>query len=557
MAASDLIVHAGDLGSAEVLDWLESLGPPVRAVYGNVDTAAVRARLPETAEFDAAGHAIAVVHDAGAAKGRLARMRRRFPGADAVIFGHSHLPLHESEGGFQIFNPGSPTERRRAPQRSFGLAETTSNKLGFPGTSGSEFPGGRRRNMLKRPMPDPSIERFRAVISVAYSHLEERRQEINDLNVFPVADGDTGDNMALTLRHVIDKLDRLEQASVDGDPKRPEIVRAVARAALMGARVVTAPRVPNSTSRPATIATTAHTATRDERTWPLSSFGRGIFRPRYPAACGAGSLPGGAQSAQPFHQQRVVSERLGPVDQCVQHLVVPGRGHLELVPDRLLLGTGVLPPVPLEREDRAVTLGESGEGRRRSFGGAGGAGVGAVHLLLTPVRSVIVRPRSTVRVEQQRCHSPVRRHGACRQADSRAVNSGRIEGVSSTIPSVALVEELQARSREVDPLVNAICTPNPAALTHAAQLDTERDEGRVRGPLHGVPVLVKDNIDTADLLTTAGSLALSDQPPPLEDAPLVRRLREAGCVVLGKTNLSEWANFRAPRPRPAGARTAA
>ncbi len=85
-------------------------------------------------------------------------------------------------------------------------------------------------------MADPSIERFRGVISVAYSHLEARRQEINDLNVFPVADGDTGDNMALTLRHVITELDRLEQASVDGDPKRPEIVRAVARAALMGAR---------------------------------------------------------------------------------------------------------------------------------------------------------------------------------------------------------------------------------------------------------------------------------------------------------------------------------
>jgi DAK2 domain fusion protein YloV len=85
-------------------------------------------------------------------------------------------------------------------------------------------------------MADPSIERFRTVISVAYSHLEERRQEINDLNVFPVADGDTGDNMALTLRHVIEELDRLEQASLDGDPKRPEIVRAVARAALMGAR---------------------------------------------------------------------------------------------------------------------------------------------------------------------------------------------------------------------------------------------------------------------------------------------------------------------------------
>jgi amidase len=123
-------------------------------------------------------------------------------------------------------------------------------------------------------------------------------------------------------------------------------------------------------------------------------------------------------------------------------------------------------------------------------------------------------------------------------------NSGRIKGVSSTASSVALVEELQARGREVDVLVNAVCTPNPAALTHAVQLDTERDEGRVRGPLHGVPVLIKDNIDTADLATTAGSLALAEQPPPLDDAPLVRRLREAGCIVLGKTNLSEWANFR-------------
>ncbi|HET6743304.1 MAG TPA: amidase family protein, partial [Kribbella sp.] len=74
--------------------------------------------------------------------------------------------------------------------------------------------------------------------------------------------------------------------------------------------------------------------------------------------------------------------------------------------------------------------------------------------------------------------------------------------------AAALVEELQGRAREVDPMVNAICTPNADALTQAARLDTERDEGRVRGPLHGVPVLVKDNIDTADLPTTAGSLAL-------------------------------------------------
>ena len=116
--------------------------------------------------------------------------------------------------------------------------------------------------------------------------------------------------------------------------------------------------------------------------------------------------------------------------------------------------------------------------------------------------------------------------------------------MSSTHSSVALVEELQGRIGDVDRLVNAVCTPNTAALTDAARLDTERAEGRVRSPLHGVPVLVKDNVDTADLLTTAGSLALADQPPPPQDAPLVRRLREAGCVILGKTNLSEWANFR-------------
>jgi putative phosphoesterase len=123
MRDAELIVHAGDLSGVEVLDWLESLGPPVRAVQGNVETAAVRKRLPDSLEFSAEGHRIAVVHDAGPAKGRLERMRLRFPEAVAVVFGHSHLPLHEEADGFQIFNPGSPTERRRAPRRSFGVAE--------------------------------------------------------------------------------------------------------------------------------------------------------------------------------------------------------------------------------------------------------------------------------------------------------------------------------------------------------------------------------------------------------------------------------------------------
>jgi amidase len=96
----------------------------------------------------------------------------------------------------------------------------------------------------------------------------------------------------------------------------------------------------------------------------------------------------------------------------------------------------------------------------------------------------------------------------------------------------------------VDPLVNAICTPEPAALTEAARLDTERADGRVRGPLHGVPILVKDNIDTADQMhTTAGSLALVGTRPT-RDATVAKLLRDAGAVVLGKANLSEWANFR-------------
>ncbi len=91
---------------------------------------------------------------------------------------------------------------------------------------------------------------------------------------------------------------------------------------------------------------------------------------------------------------------------------------------------------------------------------------------------------------------------------------------------------------------NAVCTLHPAALDQAEALDAEAAAGRTRGPLHGQAILVKDNVDTHDLPTTAGSLALADAPPPTRDALLVQRLRAAGMVVLGKTNLSEWANIR-------------
>jgi amidase len=106
------------------------------------------------------------------------------------------------------------------------------------------------------------------------------------------------------------------------------------------------------------------------------------------------------------------------------------------------------------------------------------------------------------------------------------------------------VEQLLDRIDTVDVHTNAICTLHPDALGQAEARDAEAADGRTRGPLHGVPVLVKDNIDTHDLPTTAGSLALADVPAPTRDAALVQRLRDAGMVVLGKTNLSEWANIR-------------
>jgi hypothetical protein len=131
LRAAEVIIHAGDLVTLAVLEELRSLGEVV-AVHGNVDDAGVRRVLPATASVTAKGRRLAIIHDAGPAAGRLARLRQRFPQADAVIFGHSHIPLHEQAGdGFQILNPGSPTERRRAPHHTMAIARATPTSLRF------------------------------------------------------------------------------------------------------------------------------------------------------------------------------------------------------------------------------------------------------------------------------------------------------------------------------------------------------------------------------------------------------------------------------------------
>src|SRR6266568_5047804 len=118
---------------------------------------------------------------------------------------------------------------------------------------------------------------------------------------------------------------------------------------------------------------------------------------------------------------------------------------------------------------------------------------------------------------------------------------------SSALTSRALTLAYLQRIDRLNPLLNAIIETNPNAVDVATQLDNERRSGQLRGPLHGIPLLLKDNIATDDhLQTPAGSLALVGSRVPA-DAPLAARLRAAGAIILGKANLSEWANFRSTR----------
>ena len=131
LKAADVIIHAGDLTTRRVLDELRRYGE-VAAVHGNVDEDELRAALPAQLELELGGRRVGVIHDGGRRIGRLERLRRRFPAADAVIFGHSHIPLHETDpDGFQIFNPGSPTDRRRAPHHTMGVADIERSRLDF------------------------------------------------------------------------------------------------------------------------------------------------------------------------------------------------------------------------------------------------------------------------------------------------------------------------------------------------------------------------------------------------------------------------------------------
>jgi putative phosphoesterase len=131
IAAAEAVIHAGDFFATSALEEVRTLCPIVHAVHGNVDEESLRRSLPAELEVEIDRRTVAITHDASPAKGRLARLRRRFPAADAVVFGHSHLPLHEIEDGFQIFNPGSPTERRRAPRASMGILACGKSGLVF------------------------------------------------------------------------------------------------------------------------------------------------------------------------------------------------------------------------------------------------------------------------------------------------------------------------------------------------------------------------------------------------------------------------------------------
>jgi uncharacterized protein len=129
LRGADLILHAGDVCTAEVLTELSSYAP-VQAVLGNNDLPEVaEGGAPEILELDLDGLKIGMIHDSGQADGRIERMRRRFPDANLVIFGHSHIPMDAEAAGIRIFNPGSPTDKRRQPCGTLGVLQISAGQL--------------------------------------------------------------------------------------------------------------------------------------------------------------------------------------------------------------------------------------------------------------------------------------------------------------------------------------------------------------------------------------------------------------------------------------------
>ena len=123
LSRAEVILHAGDVCTPDVLDALSGFAP-VHVVLGNNDGPAVAAwGAPESLELVLGGVRMAMIHDSGARQGRGRRMRRRFPDADLVVFGHSHIPFDGVEDGVHLFNPGSPTDRRRQPVGTYGVLE--------------------------------------------------------------------------------------------------------------------------------------------------------------------------------------------------------------------------------------------------------------------------------------------------------------------------------------------------------------------------------------------------------------------------------------------------
>ena len=130
LRGAELILHAGDVCTASVLEELSEYAP-VRAVLGNNDVPDVEAwGAPETLELDVGGLRVGMVHDSGPRSGRVGRLRRRFPGCDLVVFGHSHIPMDVEVDGFRIVNPGSPTDRRREPHGTLAVMRIGPERLG-------------------------------------------------------------------------------------------------------------------------------------------------------------------------------------------------------------------------------------------------------------------------------------------------------------------------------------------------------------------------------------------------------------------------------------------